>query len=54
MDRSKKNLTAGPGNAPVKEQGHTKHARGHFGTNPSASSPWGNNKDGAVKIGESR
>lgn len=52
MDRSKKNLTSGVGNAPIKKQGHTKHGRGHFGTDPNAKSPWGNNEDNATPLGD--
>lgn len=52
MDRSKKNLSAVKGDAPIKKQGHTKHGRGHFGTNPNVTSPMGNNKDTAVNLGE--
>lgn len=52
MDRSKKNLSAVRGDAPVKLQGSTKHPRGFFGTDPNAKSPWGNNKDAAVDLRE--
>lgn len=35
MERSKQNLTAGPGDAPIKKQGHTKAPKGAFGTDPN-------------------
>lgn len=52
MDRSKQNLNAGPGDAPIKKQGHTKAANGAFGTDPMAKGMAHANKDSAIPLGD--
>lgn len=49
MDRSKKNLSAVRGDAPIKKQGHTKDSKGFFGTDPNMRGMV--NKDTATDLG---